>query len=214
MNIDLLKDSARVRASYEVDQVPNEGDSRVWKGKVEWVLIKEHGDLKISRLSYLGGETPQLSTSISKPVAGSPASAPRPPSSAVQKEEKPSSLMQEEEVRRFLSTYVERYNQRDIDGFLSLFSPKVIQNRKDGIEKIRKAYTQLFSESEKLTYQVRDTKIDPLRETARVWASYEIEQVLKAGGVRTWKGDIEWLLMKEAGDLKISTIQYRYDRVR
>jgi hypothetical protein len=32
----------------------------------------------------------------------------------------------EEEVRQFVANYMERYNQKDIDGFLSLFSPKAI----------------------------------------------------------------------------------------
>jgi hypothetical protein len=46
----------------------------------------------------------------------------------------PSPVPQEEEVRRFFFDYVNRYNQMDLSGFLSLFLSKALQNQKDGFE--------------------------------------------------------------------------------
>jgi hypothetical protein len=66
----------------------------------------------------------------------------------------PSLLAIEEEVIQFFGKYIERYKQKDIDGFLSLFSSRATQNRKDGLDGIRKIYTDFFDRSQTLRYRM------------------------------------------------------------
>jgi hypothetical protein len=54
----------------------------------------------------------------------------------------------EEEVRQFFVNYIERYTQKDLDGFLSLFSSRAVQNRKNGWEGIREIYADFFNQSQ------------------------------------------------------------------
>src|SRR4030042_4945333 len=46
---------------------------------------------------------------------------------------RPSPFAKEEEVKQFFSNYIDRYHKKDIDGFLSFFSSKALQNQKDGL---------------------------------------------------------------------------------
>ena len=126
----------------------------------------------------------------------------------------PHPFVTEQEVRQFLAKYVDRYTQRDIEGFLSFFSPMAIQNQKDGIEGIRKIYSRQFELYERLKYQLKNLKIEILEKSVKVRASYEIEQFSKKGETKQLRGDIEWDLVKEGGELKILTIQYRHDKTR
>jgi curved DNA-binding protein CbpA len=126
----------------------------------------------------------------------------------------PHPFTKENEVREFLAKYVDRYTQRDIEGFLSFFSPMAIQNQKDGIEQIRKIYSRQFELYERLKYQLKDPKIEILEKSVKVRASYEIEQFSKKGEMKQLRGDIDWDLVKEGGELKILAIQYRTHKTR
>ena len=64
----------------------------------------------------------------------------------------------EQEVRQFFENYIERYTGKNIDGFLSLFSPKAIQNQKDGLPGIREIYSDFFNQSRELSYRMEDQK--------------------------------------------------------
>ena len=127
-------------------------------------------------------------------------------------EVKPSSLVAaEEDVRQFFTNYVERYAQKDIQGFLSLFSSKAIQNKKDGLEGIRRIYEAFFNQSQELRYRMEDTKIEIYQNAAEVKARYEVDQISKIGGEKKiWKGQILWILVKENGVLKIVSIDYQH----
>jgi curved DNA-binding protein CbpA len=50
--IAIFPNAARVKAAYEIRQVLKTGDIRLWKGNVEWALIREGGGLKISGIQY------------------------------------------------------------------------------------------------------------------------------------------------------------------
>jgi type II secretory pathway predicted ATPase ExeA len=121
----------------------------------------------------------------------------------------PHPFVKENEVKQFLAKYVDRYIQRDIEGFLAFFSPMAIQNQKDGIEEIRKIYSRQFELYEKFNYQLKNQKIEILEKSVKVKASYEIEQFSKKGETRRLRGEIEWDLVKEGRELKILAIQYR-----
>jgi hypothetical protein len=126
----------------------------------------------------------------------------------------PHPFVKEQEVRQFFAKYVDRYTQRDIEGFLSLFSPMAMQNQKDRIEKIREMYSRQFELYERLKYQLKDPKIEILEKSVKIKASYEIEQFSRKGETKQVRGDIEWDLVKEGGQLKILTIQYRHDKTK
>ena len=116
----------------------------------------------------------------------------------------------EEDVRKFFANYIKRYNQKDLDGFLSLFSPKAVQNRQDGLERIRKIYANFFNQSEEIDYRMNDIKTEIYQNGVEIKARYELLQILKKGGSKkTWRGDIRWVLVKEDGALKILSLDYQ-----
>jgi ketosteroid isomerase-like protein len=125
----------------------------------------------------------------------------------------PSLLAREDEVKKFFNTYIERYNRMDIEGFLFLFSPKAIQNKKDGPEGIRKIYTDFFGQGKEVRNRIQEMKIEIYQNVVEVRAHYEIEQVLKKGGKKkVWSGQIQWILGKENGVLKIVSLDYQHQK--
>jgi curved DNA-binding protein CbpA len=123
----------------------------------------------------------------------------------------PSLLATEDEVRKFFDSYIERYNRADIEGFLSLFSLKAIQNQKEGLEGIRKIYTNFFNQGREVRYRMQEMKIEIYQNAVEVRARYEIEQVLKIGGEKKfWDGQVRWVLGKENGSLKIISLNYQH----
>jgi curved DNA-binding protein CbpA len=123
----------------------------------------------------------------------------------------PPLLATEDEVRKFFDSYTERYNRMDIEGFLSLFSSKAVQNQKDGLEGIRKIYANFFNQSKEVGYHLQDMKIEIYQNAIDVKARYEIEQILKVGAEeKVWRGRVRWVLIKENGALKIFTLDYQH----
>ena len=125
----------------------------------------------------------------------------------------PSPLATEDEVRKFFANYIECYNQMDLEGFLSLFSSKAIQNQKDRIEGIRKIYADFFNQGQGVRYNTQDMKIEIYQNAVEVKARYEIEQILKMGGEKkVWRGNVRWVLDKENGVLKIISLDYQHQK--
>lgn len=133
----------------------------------------------------------------------------------------PSSGITEEEVRQFLEYYKERYVHQDIDGFLSLFSPKAVQNGRDGFDGIKKLYSDFFHQSNKIQYHLEETRIEIYRQVlisglfyehaAQVEARYQVDQKLvKKGKKKVWRGDIRWILVRENGALKILYLRFKH----
>ena len=122
-------------------------------------------------------------------------------------------LAKEEEVKQFFSNYIHRYDRKDIDGFLSFFSPKAIQNQKDGLEGIRKIYANFFDQSEELRYRLEDTKIEIYQNMVEVKGRFKVDQILKKRREeKIWKGNVRWVLVKEDGVLKIITLDYQNEK--
>jgi len=119
----------------------------------------------------------------------------------------------EEEVRRFLADYIDLYVRKDIEGFLLLFSPRAIQNGKDGLEKIRTIYVKFFDQSETLFYRLEDMKISIDGNDAEVKVRYLITQELKnQKKEKLWRGNLRWELVKKDGVLKIVVLDYQNDK--
>ena len=122
---------------------------------------------------------------------------------------RPSPFVREEEVKQFFSGYVDRYNRKDVNGFLSFFSSKAIQNQTEGLKTIGALYTRLADQSEELRYQIEGMKIDIYQNRVDVKARFRVDQRLKMnGGEKVWKGNIRWVLVKEEGRLKIIALDY------
>lgn len=135
---------------------------------------------------------------------------------------KPPSPITEQEVRQFVKHYTKRYIQKDVNGFLSLFSFRAVQNGRDGFNEIRKIYSGFFDQSRELHYQLNATRIqiyeDVLisglfhKNAAIAQARYKLDQIMKENGKKKiWKGDVRWVLVRENGALKILHLDFRYE---
>jgi hypothetical protein len=59
MKIEIYQNAVEVKARFRVDQIlKGEGEEKVWKGSIRWVLVMEDGNLKISSLDYQNEKTP------------------------------------------------------------------------------------------------------------------------------------------------------------
>jgi hypothetical protein len=103
-----------------------------------------------------------------------------------------------------------RYNRKEINGLIALFSAKAIQNQKDDIGKIRKAYENFFDQMESVQYQIAITGNEPKQDRMEVKAQYALEGIVAKGRkMQTWKGQIRWVLIKEDGALKVLSLDYQ-----
>ena len=135
---------------------------------------------------------------------------PQPAETKLADHSKPPLVASEEEVRAFFGNYTMIYNQKNIEGFLSFFSPRAVQNQTDKYEEIKRIYTRFFRQSAELSYQIDGLKIEVYENGAEVKAQFQVEQMLRAGGERkTWKGSIRWVLYKENGALRIISLDYQ-----
>jgi ketosteroid isomerase-like protein len=194
MKIEIYQNAVEVRARYSVNQVLREGgEKKFWKGDARWILTKEDEKLQILSVDY------QYST---------------PPTEAGERiPESPPLLAKEEEVEQFFSSYVDRYHRKDVNGLLSLFSPKAIQNQRDDFERIRRIYTDFFEESRELRYQIEGTKIEIYQNRVEVKARFRLDQILKKGKKEVvWTGNIRWVLGREDGALRVLSLDYQNEK--
>ena len=135
---------------------------------------------------------------------------PQPAETKLADHSKPPLAASEEEVRAFFGNYAMIYNQKNIEGFLSFFSPRAVQNQTDKFEEIKRIYTRFFRQSSELSYQIEGLKIEVYENGAEAKAQFQVEQVLRAGGeIKVWKGSIRWVLHKENGALRIISLDYQ-----
>lgn len=190
-------------------EIPRESVKEAPRELIKEPLKEIHQKTSIEPLKELVREPSKvLSEEISKEISKTF------PTKIVEGSPQKTSLMivKEDEVKTFLMDYIDRYMKKDIEGFLSLFSPKAIQNQKEGYDEIRKIYSKFFDQSEKLHYQIEDTRVEIGPEQILVKARYRVDQVLKKGGrEKIWKGRIQWILKKEEGKLKIISLDYQHE---
>ena len=135
---------------------------------------------------------------------------PQPAETRLADHSKPSLVASEEEVRAFFGNYTMIYNQKNIEGFLSSFSPQAVQNQTDKYEEIKRIYTRFFRQSAELSYHIEGLKIEVYENGAEAKAQFQVEQVLRAGGeIKMWEGSIRWVLHKENGALRIISLDYQ-----
>jgi len=119
----------------------------------------------------------------------------------------------EEEARQFINEYKERFARMDLDAYMALFSREATENRMLPYADIEMAYKRTIALSQSIQYQVKIYSIQTHAKSAFVQGQYEILQAFKKGGkARVMKGDIQWVLAREDGSLKIREINYGRDR--
>jgi len=223
MKIEIYQNAVAVKARYAVNQVLKEtGQKRFWKGNIHWVLVKEEGRLKITSINFRHSVPPTLALEREpKPKEETAGKALVKPEISVERKKAPpqappqvpGSLADEKEVKRFFSDYIDRYNRKDIDGFLSFFSSKAVQNQKDGLKGIREVYAKYFDESQELRYHTEEMKTEVYQNAVEVKARFRVDQKLKVSGEdKVWKGNIRWVLVMEEGRLKISSLDYQNEK--
>jgi hypothetical protein len=122
----------------------------------------------------------------------------------------PPAIASEQEVRDFFANYVTRYNRKEVEKFISFFSPKAVQNQKDDLPQIRKITQNFFDQLETVRYQLAINKIEPHQDRVEVRARYELDGILVKGRKSlTWKGQIRWVLVREDGALKVLSLDYQ-----
>jgi hypothetical protein len=57
IEIEILKEIVKVKASYEIEQFSKKGETKQLRGDIEWELVKEGEDLKIFSLKYRNEKT-------------------------------------------------------------------------------------------------------------------------------------------------------------
>ena len=91
-----------------------------------------------------------------------------------------------------------------------MFSPRAVQNGRDGFDEIEKIYSHFFDQSKELRYHMEDTRIEIFQNAVQVRARYEIDQIMKKRGrKKAWRGESRWILVKEDGALKIRFLDYK-----
>jgi curved DNA-binding protein CbpA len=174
------------------------------KGLVPQVAMKS----EIPAMKEVSKEVPrEVPKEIRKEVTGATL---HPGEKLVIKTEEGKRIANEEEVRQFFSSYIDQYHRKDIDGFLSFFSSRAVQNQKDGLKGIKNIYTKFFDESLQLRYRVEGIKIEIYENAVEVRARFRVDQTLKRKGEeKVWTGTIHWVLVKEDGALKIISLNYQ-----
>ena len=217
--MEIYQNAVEIKAQFTVKQVLKEGgEKKVWRGDARWILAKEDEKLEIISIDYRYSMPPTLV------VEGEPKPKEEPAGKAVVKPgippkveeeapELPPPLVKKEEVKQFFSSYIDRYHSKDIDGFLSFFSSKAVQNQKDGLEEIRKIYTKFFDQSRAVRYQIEGMEIEIYQNRVDVKARFRVDQILKKPREeKVWSGNIRWVLGREDGVLKILSLDYQNEK--
>jgi tetratricopeptide (TPR) repeat protein len=122
----------------------------------------------------------------------------------------PSAIANEREVRQFFESYVKRYNLKDLEGIISSFSAKAIQNQRDDLGRIRKSYETFFEQMETIQYRITINKIEPQQNSIEVRGQYQLEGLVLIRRKKiNWNGQIRWVLVRENGYLKILSLDYQ-----
>jgi hypothetical protein len=123
--------------------------------------------------------------------------------------------VKEEEVRQFIDEYKDRFVKMEIDDFMALFLRDATENRMLPYTDIEEAYRRTVSISQSISYQVEIYSIQTYSQSAFISGRYEIIQTFK--GIwrkRAFRGDIQWVLVRKNGSLRIREINYGGDPLR
>jgi general secretion pathway protein A len=208
-------DEKSVAASSDIGEIPK----RVLKGAEESAKVPrtEVEPEKSDEKKKADIESERLTASVDTEAFGQPGDKPMQESEAAlqergQRDAGSRLAATENEVKQFFANYVERYNRKDLDGFLSLFSPRAVQNGTDDVSKIRTTYLDFFRQSREIQYHLDNTRIQIYQNAVEARANYRVDQVPRGGQnrMRTWTGDVHWILVREDGALRIISLDFKH----
>lgn len=113
----------------------------------------------------------------------------------------------EKAVIKFMSQYIDAYENGNFDAFLSFFSIAATENNKMDYDKIKEAYKRNFT-GKRYKYSLKKIQLQAKDDLTIVTGEYNIKKTKgrKKGSPIT--GDITWTLKSEEGNLKIVKIDY------
>ncbi|OGP65965.1 MAG: hypothetical protein A2170_05070 [Deltaproteobacteria bacterium RBG_13_53_10] len=124
----------------------------------------------------------------------------------------PSAAVTIEEVRQFMEEYKNRLKKMEVDPFMELFSREAVENQVLPYADIRQGYLATFENSDAILYHLDVYSIQTRPEGALVSGRYEMIQSLKGRSKqKTFRGNIQWDLVREGGLLKIKELKYGRD---
>ena len=125
-----------------------------------------------------------------------------PPSSEIAR------LISEEEVRKFMADYINRFMKLELGPFMDLFSKEAIENRMLPYADIQQAFRKTITRSKSIIYHLQIYSIHTYSDGAAVTGHYKISQSFKGAGKKHLEGDIQWDLVLESDSLKIREVNY------
>ena len=115
----------------------------------------------------------------------------------------------EKEVGQFIDEYLTRFMAMEVDPLMALFSKDVIENRVLPYSDIKAAYTRVTATSESVSCKFKIYSIKTYKQSAYVTGHYEAIQLFRDNlFVKIFEGDIQWVLVREDGVLRIKEVNY------
>jgi hypothetical protein len=114
----------------------------------------------------------------------------------------------EKEVRQFIDEYLTRFMTMEVDPLMALFSKDAIENRVLPYADIKAAYTRVTATSKSVSCKFKIYSIKTYEQRAFVAGHYEAVQYFVDGFVKIFEGDIQWVLVREDGVLRIKEVNY------
>jgi hypothetical protein len=117
-------------------------------------------------------------------------------------------VVTEKEVRQLVDEYLTRFTAMEVDPLMALFSKDAIENRVLPYSDIKAAYTRVMATSESVSCKFNIYSIKTYKQTAYVSGHYEAIQYFIGWFVKIFEGDIQWILVREDGALRIKEVNY------
>ena len=114
----------------------------------------------------------------------------------------------EKEVHQFIDEYLTRFMTMEVDPLMALFSKDAIENRVLPYADIKAAYTRVTATSKSVSCKFKIYSIKTYEQRAFVTGHYEAVQYFVGGFGKIFEGDIQWILVREDGVLRIKEINY------
>lgn len=115
----------------------------------------------------------------------------------------------EKEVRQFIDEYLTRFTGMELDPLMALFSKDAIENRVLPYGDIKEAYRKVIATSESISCKFKIYSIKTYKQRASVSGHYEAVQFFTNNEfVKIFEGDIQWVLLREDGVLRIKEVNY------
>jgi hypothetical protein len=118
-------------------------------------------------------------------------------------------VIPEADVREVINKYIENFRALNYESLMALFSKGAVENRMLPYNDMAAMYYKMFGETQQLTYDVTIDTVETYTNSAFAAGRDQIVQTLKKdGGMRAYRGKIQWVLVPEAGSLKIFGLNY------